>query len=57
MWERTSKGTVSAEWTEQYLMPRFRNFMTWAPIYGSDETIWAYHRYAYGSCRCGSLTR
>lgn len=48
MWERTSKGTVSAEWTEQHLMPRFTNFMTWAPIYGSDEKIWAYHRYAQG---------
>jgi hypothetical protein len=48
MWERTSKGTATLEWFENKLMPRFTTFMTWAPIYGADETVWAYHRYAQG---------
>jgi hypothetical protein len=45
IWERTSKGTVTPEWFEMEVLPRFFNFMTWAPIYGADETIWAHHRY------------
>jgi hypothetical protein len=48
MWERTSKGNLTPDWFEQHLLPRFASFMTWAPIYGADDTIWAYHRYQQG---------
>lgn len=48
MWDRTSKGDVPQAWFEEEMLPRFSNFMTWAPIYGADETIWAYHRYQQG---------
>lgn len=45
MWEQTSKGTATPEWFERNVMPRFNKFIIWAPIYGADETVWAYHRY------------
>jgi hypothetical protein len=45
MWERTSQGEASPEWFETEVMPRFAKFTTWAPIYGADGTVWAYHRY------------
>lgn len=48
MWQRTSQGEVSQDWFEEHMLPRFANFMTWAPIYGADETVWAYHRYQQG---------
>jgi hypothetical protein len=48
-WEQASKdGGVTPEWVDKNLMPRFTNFMTWAPVYGADETVWAFHRYAQG---------
>jgi hypothetical protein len=48
MWEQSSKGEATPEWFEKNVMPRFKRFMTWAPIYGADETVWAYHRYIQG---------
>jgi hypothetical protein len=48
MWERTSKGDIPQTWFEETMLPRFASFMTWAPIYGADETIWAFHRYQQG---------
>lgn len=48
MWEQTSQGQATPQWFEKHVMPRFKKFMTWAPIYAADETVWAYHRYIQG---------
>jgi hypothetical protein len=45
MWEMVSQDKMTPEWFEKNLMPRFTKFMTWAPVYGSDDTVWAYHKY------------
>jgi hypothetical protein len=46
-WERTAKtsGNLPDSWTEKNLLPAFSRFGHWVQIYGSDETVWLYHRF------------
>jgi hypothetical protein len=45
IWDQTSEGDVTPEWFEKEVMPKFRAYMTWVNVYGSDDAVWVVHRY------------
>lgn len=48
IWERSTQEEATPEWFEEEVLPKFKDFMTWVPVYGSDDLVWTMHRYMQG---------